>query len=158
VPIGKWFTQHRRGRAMALATVGVPAGAVATIATAQILIGSLGWRAAWLVLGLVLLAVLAPASVALMRRAPEDHGLAPLGTLTAEDEAASGRVAEVSWTRGEALRERTTWAILTAQVLVGFGLTGTLLYRVAFWNDLGIAPGLVAFGTALDPFTVIFSA
>ena len=41
--------------------------------------------------------------------------------------------------------------------LTSLVLPGTVVYRVAFWTDVGIPAGTVAFATALDPLTVTFS-
>ncbi|MCX6024349.1 MAG: MFS transporter, partial [Chloroflexi bacterium] len=78
VPVGKWFIV-RRGRAMAIATVGFPIGTVIAIQVAQWLIDTAGWRTAWLVFGVALLAIILPVSGLFMRRSPEDHGLYPDG-------------------------------------------------------------------------------
>ncbi|MBF8299372.1 MAG: transporter, partial [Dehalococcoidia bacterium] len=39
----------------------------------------------------------------------------------------------------------------------GVALSGTLVYRVSYWRDIGLSPAVVALGTALDPLTVVFS-
>ena len=161
VPVGKWFIV-RRGRAMAVATVGFPLGTVITIQVAQWLIGSAGWRVAWLVFGVALALMVAPVSALFMRRVPEDHGLRADGfpaRAAASTDHLSGTESrpEVSWTRREAMSVPTAWLILGAQTLMAFALSGTLVHRVAFWQGLGMSPSLVALGTAADPFTVIFS-
>ncbi|MBI2887740.1 MAG: MFS transporter [Chloroflexi bacterium] len=161
VPVGKWFIVQR-GRAMAFATMGFPLGTVIVIQVAQWLISTAGWRTAWQVFGIVLLAVVTPVSCIFMRRMPEDHGLRPDGARPpSDDHARSGpaeATADVHWTRGEAFRTPVAWVILAAMVLMGFALSGTLVHRVAFWQGLGMSPALVALGTAADPFTVLFSA
>ena len=161
VPVGKWFV-IKRGRAMAIATVGFPMGTVIAIQVAQWLIDTAGWRSAWLVFGIVLTAVVVPVSALLMRRSPEDYGLRPDGGAALPPLSATGAQSEaeteVSWTRSQAMRHPTAWLILAAQMMLGFALSGTLVHRVAFWQDLGISPALVAIGTAADPFTVVFSA
>ena len=161
VPVGKWFIL-RRSTAMAAATVGFPLGTVLAIQIAQFLISTAGWRAAWLVFGAIMAAAVTPLSAFFMRRIPEDHGLLPDGAVAPTARAGEPRplpvVEEVAWTRGEALRTRAAWLILTAMLLMGFALSGTLVHRVEFWQRLGMEPGTVALGTAVDPFTVIFSA
>ena len=161
VPVGKWFIL-RRSTAMAIATVGFPLGTVIAIQIAQWLIATAGWRTAWLVFGIAMAVVVAPLGVLFMRRIPEDHGLLPDGA-TAQHASPSGDssnvrvVEETEWTRGEAMRTPAAWLILTALFLMGFALSGTLVHRVAFWQRLGMEPGVVALGTAADPLTVIFS-
>ena len=68
-----------------------------------------------------------------------------------------GRVVETDWTAREALRHPVLWLILLALGVGGFALAGTLLHRVAYWEETGMSPALVAFGTAMDPFTFMFS-
>lgn len=161
VPVGKWFIA-KRGRAMAFATVGFPMGTVIAIQVAQWLIATAGWRTAWLVFGVVLLATVIPVSAIFMRRSPEDHGLLPDGATAPpparDTPSKAAPVQEVNWTRAQAMRSPTAWLILIASVMMGFALSGTLVHRVQFWQDLGMSPALVAIGTAADPFTVIFSA
>jgi MFS family permease len=50
------------------------------------------------------------------------------------------------------------WTPAIALALVGFGLNGTLLHRVGFWEDIGMSLRLVAWGTMLDPLMVAVSA
>jgi hypothetical protein len=66
---------------------------------------------------------------------------------------------EADWTIKAALRTQAFWLVLGAFSVSGLGLTGTLVYRVGFWkDDVGLSSSLVALGTAMDPFTVIFSS
>ena len=161
VPVAKWFVV-KRGRAMAITSAGMVAGASTGILIAQWLIQTIGWRGAWVVFGSAVIVVVIPVSALFMRRFPEDLGLLPDGATegpeSMENSAAASDVAtEVDWTVGEALRTPTLWLILGALALGGFALTGTLIHRVGYWEEVGMTPALVAIGTAADPFTVIFS-
>ena len=161
VPVAKWFV-IKRGRAMAITSAGMVAGASTGILIAQWLIHTIGWRGAWVVFGSAMLAVVIPVSALFMRRSPEDLGLLPDGAtelkeLTNNPEAVSDVATEVDWTVGEALRTPSLWLILGALALGGFALSGTLIHRVAYWEEVGMPPALVAIGTAADPFTVMFS-
>lgn len=161
VPVAKWF-ELKRGRALAIATVGMPCGTVLAIFLAQWLIGSVGWRPAWITFGILLCALAAPLCALFMRRTPEDMGLNPDGIKEKPHpvvaiNSGSQIGTSVDWTLGQALHNGTMWLIMLAMVLGGVALTGTLVHRVAFWRATGMSPSLVAFGTAMDPFTVIFS-
>src|SRR5438046_3935217 len=70
-----WFVR-RRGLAMSLAFSGVGVGSIILLPWLQALIGRAGWRAACWVMGILVLALLAPLNL-LLRRRPEDLGLAP---------------------------------------------------------------------------------
>ena len=56
------------------------------------------------------------------------------------------------------MRTVAMWQLLGALILAGAVLTGTLVHRVDYFKSLGATSEAVAFGTALDPFTVVFSA
>lgn len=161
VPVAKWFIAQR-GRAMAIATLGMPLGTVLFIPIAQLLIQTVGWRQAWVVFGAMVCVLAVPLCAAFMRREPEDLGLHPDGA-TVRDTAApqtkntSSEATDVDWTPGQALRSPTLWLVLGALAVMGLALNGTLVHRVAFWQERGMSPALVALGTALDPLAVVFS-
>jgi MFS family permease len=158
VPVAKWF-QANRGRALAIATVGLPLGTTVYILAAQRLIEAFGWREAWAISGASVLLISVPLCLVFMRKDPESIGLALEGTegLNLEGDV-EAPATEVDWTPREVLRSRVLWAIVAALALSGIVLPGTVVYRVAFWEDLGLASSTVAFATALDPLTVTFSA
>lgn len=169
VPVAKWFVVNR-GRAMAVATFGAPVGVFVSIYIARWAIEIAGWRQAWMFFGMLILATVVPASALLMRRVPEDHGLWPDGAVApppapnvgsksgASVEASQAARADVSWTRVETFRHPAAWLILSYSLVTSFALSGTVVHRVSFWQDIGISSSMVVLGTAADPFTVIFSA
>src|SRR5205807_1478588 len=69
---------RRRGRALAIATMGLSSAGIVIPLPVTLLIERFGWRAAWLALAAIVL-VLGLAATAAMRRRPEDYGLAPDG-------------------------------------------------------------------------------
>ena len=162
VPLAKWFVAHR-GRAISIATTGMALGTVFTIPITQWLIEAVGWRSTTMIFGTVVAGVVVPVSILFIRRAPEDLGLFPDGAATRPDETAAlnPRVARLTttqnWTMQQALRTPALWFMLIAMTLSGVSLTGTLLYRVDFWQSTGMSPALVGLGTALDPLCVVFS-
>ncbi|MGE3857005.1 MAG: MFS transporter [Dehalococcoidia bacterium] len=164
VPLAKWFVV-RRGRAMAIATVGMAGGTMFAIPITEWLLSGFGWRGTTIAFGLIVGAVVIPVSILLVRRSPEDVGLHPDGADAPPASAAEhalGRHAHLTtannWTMRQAARTRVMWLLLAAQSLAGTVLMGTLVYRVDFFKSLGISPEAVAFGTTLDPLTVVFSA
>ena len=86
-----------------------------------------------------------------MRRQPEDMGLLADGASEpTESESRSGggpvkNVAEVSWTREEAMRSSAFWrlALVDALRMGAMGTIGT--FRVPYFIDQGIDAQLVAF-------------
>ena len=161
VPVAKWFVL-KRGRAMSIATTGMAVGTVLAIPASQWIIQNMGWREAWAILGVLVTIIIIPLSLLFLRGAPSDLGLQPdglNGTQLSPSRGGQGvgGVIEADWTAREALRHPVLWLILFALAVGGFALAGTLLHRVAYWGEVGMSPALVAFGTAMDPFTFMFS-
>jgi sugar phosphate permease len=163
VPVSKWFHLNR-GRALAIATVGLPLGTTIFIPVVEALIQNIGWREAWAISGVIVLALVVIPCALLMRKDPESMGLYPDGldhppalpergadtgeqTATAED-----------WTASQVLRSPAMWMIVAAMTCSGLVLPGTVLYRVSFWQEVGLSPGVIALATAIDPFAVTISA
>ncbi len=121
VAVANWFVR-KRGRASGLAALGQRVGMISLPPLAQYIIVAFGWRSAWVVLGIIVIATGAIPSALFMRRRPEDFGLHPDGLKpqeTAEDINPVGsapvtvQVGE-SWTRQEALRTRAFWLLAMA--------------------------------------------
>ncbi len=159
VPVAKWFAA-RRGRAMAIATIGLPAGGAASALAATWLIDTFDWRGAWVVYGAVMGIVAIPISFLFLRGSPEDLGvtLEEGSTKRAKTERATPLVAERDWTLREAVRTRTLWQIMIAMGVFGFVVSGMIVHRVAFWQDVGITSGVLSLGIATDPVVLIFTA
>ena len=159
VPVAKWFIT-KRGRAMAITTVGIALGTFIAVPVAVYLIQTFGWRWAWVVFGLVMWALIVPFYGLFMRRDPEDLGLQPDGgpVQPRGQEASATTFTEANWTLRQAFRTPVLWVILITQVARQFASSGTLLHRVGFWQEEGLPSAMVAFGIALDPFLVIFTA
>ncbi len=161
VPVAKWFVLNR-GRALSIATVGLPLGSVLAMPLSQVLIDSLGWREAWAIFGIAVIVVALPACAVFMRKDPAAMGLNPDG-IAPDDPIRAGLderetlVTDEDWTVRQVLHSPTMWIILASMALTSLVLPGTVVYRVAFWEDVGIPAGTVAFATALDPLTVTFS-
>jgi len=163
VPLAKWFVA-KRGRALAIATVGMAGGTTLFIPITQALLEAVGWRVTTAIYGITVMVIVVSVSALFVRRSPEDLGLFPDGAdqPPSEDLAISPRIARLTtthdWTVREAFHTSSMWLLLGALAIAGTVLTGTLVYRVDYWQETGMSPGLVAFGTVLDPLTVVFSA
>ncbi len=132
--VPKWFIKYR-GKAIAFGSAGTAIGAFVYPTLANILIDSYGWRFAWVIVGIITLILLLPISL-LIRRAPEDLGLLPDGDPVVSADApqaarasASKKTEELSFTPKEALRQRSTWFIVLATMLV----TPTMVGLTSNW-------------------------
>jgi len=151
VPVAKWFVRMR-GRAMAVATLGLGVGGVAFLPTTQVLISGLGWRSTWVVLAVVNVALTVPLALLFLRRQPEDMGLTPDGdpAPTQASASAAPRDEEPVWTVREALSTPTLGKLLVAFALVGFAIGGTGIHRIPYWVERGFDPQLVSYCFATD--------
>lgn len=160
VPVAKWF-HVKRGRAMAIASMGMPLGVTLFIPIIQYIISETDWRTAWLFSGLVVIFFSVPASLLLMRKDPESIGLYPDGS-TKEAYATSTvtplkHVSTEDWTVNQAVHSRAFWTLISSIALTGLVIQGTLVYRTSFWEDTGVSNSVLSLGTTLDPLTVVFS-
>ena len=132
--VPKWFVKYR-GKAIAFGSAGTALGAFIYPTLANILIDAYGWRLAWVIVGIITLILLLPISL-LIRRSPEDLGLLPDGELLEisskaqkTPSPASSKVQEISFTPKEALKQRSTWFIVLATMLV----TPTMVGLTSNW-------------------------
>src|SRR5205823_13412899 len=79
IVIAQWFLR-RRGRALALSSMGVGFAKVCMPLFAASLMVWLGWRPTWSVFGLVTLVLAVGPSLLFIRRSPEDMGFFPDGS------------------------------------------------------------------------------
>jgi sugar phosphate permease len=146
--VPKWFVR-RRGRALGIAIAGVGLGATVFPGAVSALVGGVGWRDAWMYLGLAA-GGLQLALGLLLRTSPEDVGLLPDGASAAPMPA--GQVPsvlvleEVSLTRRQALRSPAFWMLLLAFTMVGFGIMGFQSNWVPFLLEQGFSNGQAATG------------
>lgn len=121
--MGRWYNR-KRGRAISIAALGLPAseGLLPLLAVAAV--GLVGWRQTWIAVALFLAIVAAPLLLALLRR--ERHpAAAPIpGT------GAAGVVQKRQWTRAEVLRSPLFYAVLAAVVAPAFIVTAIFFNQV----------------------------
>jgi MFS family permease len=139
--MGRWF-RARRGRAVALATLGHPAGEMVLPFATVALIAALGWRATWLVAAAMLALAVAPAL-----RLTLAGGRVPSGGEAAGGTAGLGGR---HWDRRAALRHWLLPALLPVMLTPGF--IGTVVYfhqahtaSVKGWTLAELARGYPAF-------------
>jgi len=141
VTLSKWFVRGR-GKAIAFAAMGVSFGGVALTPFATWLVDTIGWRPAWIWLGVVTALLLYPVAF-MMRRAPEDHGLHPDGITDAQVAAGAGSAAQAedarTYTRAEALRTLTFYAMVVAFGFFSINIVVMLLQTIPYLTDNGFS-------------------
>ncbi len=155
--VAYWF-RKKRGRALALMTVGGGSSGVMVVVLA-LLIAAFGWRTALLVMGLTQWAICIPLAL-VVRNRPQDMGLLPDGEpilpaeqQTGADERQSPTVGregpgggatvreDEGLTISQALRTRAFWLVAVAMSLIGLGSVAIIAHQVAFLEEsLGLSP------------------
>jgi MFS transporter, OFA family, oxalate/formate antiporter len=139
VTLGKWFVE-KRGRAVALAAMGVSLSGVILPPVTTWLVDVFDWRTAWHVLGIGAAFLITPAGL-VIRRSPEDYNLHPDGRTAEQMESEMGDKARLdyatSMTRREAMRTGRFYALVLAFGLFQISITVMLLQTVPFMTDAG---------------------
>ena len=102
VSMGRWFAANR-GKAISVSSMGFSLGEAVLPLIFVTLMGVLGWRGAWVVAALVLLAYI-PIFLMLLRRERNPRG-------TAEADMTTGMLGR-HWRRGDALGHWLFWAVM----------------------------------------------
>jgi hypothetical protein len=133
--------ERRRGRGVALATLGYSAGEILLSFPAILLLAAVGWRAAWGVVALALLVVVAPLLALLLRGGA--------GSAASVGEGAPG-IGNRHWTRAQAVRHWLFPALLPISFTPGF--VGTVVFfhqahiaETKGWTLAALAPGYPAY-------------
>ena len=163
VTLSKWFVA-RRGWAIALGSIGISLSGLITPVSMTLVVDSIGWRDAYVVLSIAVVALLLPVAL-VMRRTPEDYGMLPDG-VRPEEQSESERASTTgaatadaanSYTRAEAVRTSGLWSLT-----VGFGLNLTamsaiLVHGISFMTDAGFTRTEAAAGFAVNGFANLCS-
>jgi MFS family permease len=133
--VQRWFVR-RRGFASGLAVSGIGVGTLVMPPLASLLIETLGWRGAYLVLG-ALAAVVGGGLALLIENDPRDRGLGPDG-----DPPPSG--AQPARPEGhsvpDAIRSRRFISLYAACLICAFGVFVPFVHLVPYARDHGVAP------------------
>lgn len=139
--VSKWF-MRMRGRALGIVTAANSVGAAIVVPIVAYLITTIGWRGAWMALGLALIAIVLPPVFLFMRNTPESMGLRPDGDAPddapAESQRSRGSGETYQWTAKQALRTRTLWFVVLSSDLSGLAFSGMLFHMVPAFTDAGM--------------------
>ncbi|HLG12849.1 MAG TPA: MFS transporter, partial [Dehalococcoidia bacterium] len=146
--VPKWFVR-KRGQAVATSTMGTGLAAFVLPPLVNLVADSYDWRSAWLALG-AMTAALAVLPALFLKTQPEDVGLQPDGD---RDERAqmgktglqgAARVAEVSFTAGQAWRTRTLWLLVAMAVFGSLSPTAYPVNLVQVYVGMGFSASTAA--------------
>jgi MFS family permease len=140
--VSKWFVR-RRGRAIALTTMGMSSAGIALPIPLAFIIVQIGWRDAWVAVAVVIV-VLTMVAAPLMRRRPEDYGLVPDGLTGQREDEKAPPPAEVSLTRSEAIHTPSFWLLAASTNLASLAIFGINLHLFSYITDKGMSISLAA--------------
>ncbi len=175
--ISNWF-DRLRGRAMGITLAGIGFGGLSMPPLAGFLISEFGWRAAYGVLGTLVLLTVTAVTLALVRSRPEDMGLLPDGEPVVSDTTPGnpgGAPQEGADATGlslaESVRTGAFWILSLVHVLWTFGTMSIIGHLPAFLTDRGFdvesaasylafaigmsVVGRLGFGALADRFTKV---
>ncbi len=147
VVLTKWF-RRRRGTVVAICAAGASVGGLLLVPFTSYLIEVVGWRAAWAVLGLLVLALAVPLAFFFLREDPAEMGLLPDG----DAEPPAGPRGSRPAVRGpleaeywyDPFRSRPMWQISGAYFVCGFTTAIISAHFVAHAIEEGFAPSTAA--------------
>jgi len=135
VMVNHWFKRYR-GRANAVAMMGLAIGGLVVPGLAEHLITAFDWRVAYLALGAGVVVGMLPVGLLLYRDSPQRYGLtADFGRSLAEHEPSQD---ESGMTLREATRTRIFWYLLLITILVNAVGTALLLDHVRVLETVGL--------------------
>jgi MFS family permease len=140
-----WFVR-RRGFAMSVAFSGVGVGSIILLPWLQTLIGRAGWRAACWAMGILVLVLLVPLNLLLKKR-PEDLGLAPDGDFASRgvaDRNPASNVVDpawtaVDWTFARARRTARFWWIAVGYFFGLFAWYAVQVHQTKYLVEIGFS-------------------
>ncbi|MBI5879324.1 MAG: MFS transporter [Chloroflexi bacterium] len=147
--VTRWF-RRRRGMAIAMSTMGISAGGIVMVPTAQYLIDNVGWRFALGAIGIGILLVMLPPVFFFMRDYPEQMGLHPDGEDPPPPGSASPAVTAASaleerlWTTREVMRAPAFWKQALGYMFAFGMLQVTLVYQFPVLTERGFSNAVAA--------------
>jgi len=135
--VSQWFSR-KRGFALSLMALGFAASMAVHPQLSQWLIDTVGWRQAWLWLGVLTWLLLLPPILFLVHNKPEDLGLQPDGEPAPAGDAAAGGMAEAGLTLSQALRTSTFYIICAGLSSMSMLVTALHVYQVSIFEAHGI--------------------
>ena len=132
--LSAWFVR-RRATAIGLATAGQGFGLITLVPLAQIWIERSGWRAAFMLVGALILIGVIPLNAVFQRRTPALVGQWPDGEAAAADVAFRATTPTRDWTLRAALRSAPFWTIAAGHLALGTALFIVYTHFVAHLVD-----------------------
>lgn len=133
----QWFVR-RRGRAMAIMGLGFPLSVATIPPLARFLIDTVGWREAYMVLGVLVWVLVLPGAIFIVRERPEDVGLFPDGSdAPPPEEAVTPGVPEPP--PFPVLSSVRFWILAVPLSTSALVVTGLIFHQAAIMGEQGLS-------------------
>lgn len=137
--VSRWFV-WRRGQALSIANAGLGLGGFIFTPLIVYLIESLGWRQAYFVSGLIVLAYFVPVTLVVVRNRPEDMGVEE-PPLQRPSPVMQSVLDQRSYTLRAALRTPAFWLVAAAASFMYMGQLSFMIHAVPFFRSEGLSSG-----------------
>ena len=152
--VAQWFNA-RRGFALSLMALGFAASMAVHPVLAQWLIDVVGWRQAWIWLGVLTWVLLLPPVLLLVFNKPEDIGLRPDGEADEARASGSASAANVGLTLRQALRTPAFYIIAAGLSTMSMLVTALHVYQVSIFAAHGLSAQTAARMFAVSAVTMV---
>ena len=155
--VNRWFSA-RLGLALGIASAGIGVGIMAIVPSVQFMIGSVGWRTAFVVLSAFVLCGLVPLGLFVLRGRPEDmsqtrdgvgfakpgHAASPPRRARSKLEIVDAAWASREWTLAAAARTWRLWTLSLLKLMGGIATQMIFVHQVVYLVDSGYERMLAA--------------
>jgi MFS family permease len=143
--VALWFSR-RLGLASGFAVSGMSLGGLVIVPGAQYLVNQYGWRLAYALIGVVVIAVLVPLNAIWQRHRPADLGLYPDGAAAPPmiTSAPETQTSAASWTLRQALRTERFWLLVVFSGGIGWLSQIISVHQIAHLIENGLSSLLAA--------------
>jgi MFS family permease len=141
--VASWFVE-RRGRAIAIVGLGFAASNAVLPPVSQFLIVNVGWREAYMVLGVMVWVLVLPGAIFLVRNTPEDAGLYPDGR--SQPPANEPRPSQVKGQpdKRKVFTSLTFWMLAIPLATPSFVSTALIFHQVSIFSERGLSATVAA--------------
>ena len=152
--VSYWFDKQR-GLALAVAAMGAGLGSLIMPPFAQALIDGMGWRGAYLIIGVTVFIITIPVVALWLKEKPEDMGLTTDGEAALGGQDMTGEVLDEAseavpgLTGPEALRTGIFWLLSAVFFLISSSVMAGLIHLVPMLTDRGFSAQSAALAAAV---------
>ncbi len=146
--ISRWF-DRRRGLALGLSVAANALSASIMPSLAQALIAWVGWRQAYVLLGLMAMGVAIPVVGLFLKETPQLMGLKPDGEAVGQAEASERRGQEEELSFHATWHTGTFWLLVGAFFLMSVTFHGCIIHLVPLLTDRGLSAQSAALAASL---------